>query len=325
MYVAGFRVAVPDISLLASDPYLQAALGLPLTLLWYLGVMNAINLIDGLDGLASGVSIIILSAIACVGVLMGDMSLVPFVLVACGALLGFLVYNFNPASIFLGDTGSLFLGFLVATFSLQGAGSVNPLLALLVIGLIVGYPIVDTALSFTRRFLQGKSPFAPDRDHIHHRVAKWMAPSVKKSVLVLYGIQAVMCAAAVLIVIAPGYLPVFLAAVGVMLAALLRRLGYLRVKRIITLVRRRISDQLGERVPRGAWSGDGANSSIPEPALVEIHDANNQEVLRLRKLVQQLITLQEQKNIGQILNLREHKQPGNERTEERSILAHSVD
>ncbi len=266
MYLAGFRVIVPEISFLDSDPYLQAALGLPLTLLWYLGVMNAVNLVDGLDGLASGVSLISFCSLAAIFALHGDVSLVPLAIAMAGALLGFLVFNFNPASIFLGDTGSLFLGFMVATYALQGTTHVNPVLAVLVMGLCIGYPLVDTTLAFVRRFVKGNSPFAPDKDHIHHRLVHRKRFSTKMSVVTLYLIHGSMAVAAIgLSLVEPVWGLLFATGALGFIALVLRWLGYLKVQRGIRLIKRRLSDEIGDRVPRGSWSGDGAVRSVLEP------------------------------------------------------------
>ncbi len=266
MYLAGFRVIVPEIPFLDSDPYLQAALGLPLTILWYLGVMNAVNLVDGLDGLASGISLISFCSLAAIFALHGDVSLVPVAIAMAGALVGFLVFNFNPASIFLGDTGSLFLGFMVATYALQGTTHAHPLLAVLVMALCIGYPLVDTVLAFTRRFIKGASPFAPDKDHIHHRLVHRKRFSTKLAVATLYLIHGGMAVAAIgLSLVDPVWGVLFAVGIACSIGLVLRWLGYLNVQRSVKLIRRRLSDQIGERVPRGKWSGDGAVHSVLEP------------------------------------------------------------
>ena len=266
MYLAGFRVEVPDLLFLEADPYMQAALGLPLTVLWYLGVMNAINLIDGLDGLASGISLISFCLLAAIFSIQGSATLLPVAIVMGGALLGFLFYNFNPASIFLGDTGSLFLGFMIATYALMGTPHADPVLGLVVIVLAVGYPILDTVLAFVRRFLKGQSPFAPDKDHMHHRLGRRLRLPTRQAVALLYVIHGLLGVAAIaLVVVEPltRVLVLLLVAAGV--ALLLRQLGYMKVQRGMVLMRRRISDQFGERIPRGQWRNDRIPHRVLDP------------------------------------------------------------
>lgn len=266
MYLAGYRIDVPEIYFLEADPYMQAGLGLPLTLLWYLGVMNAVNLIDGLDGLAAGISTISFVCLAIIFGLQGQQSLIPIAIIMGGALLGFLYYNFNPASIFLGDTGSLFLGFIIATYALQGTAHPQPFVALIIMALAVGYPLLDTALAFVRRFLKGHSPFAPDKDHIHHRMTGRFKYSTRKTVVALYVIHGLFCAAAItLSIVATSYSLLIITGVVAGICLFLKGLGYLKLQRGMTLIRRRISDQIGERVPRGQWSGDGSVRPILEP------------------------------------------------------------
>ncbi len=266
MYLAGFRVEIPEMLFWEADPYMQAALGLPVTILWYIGVMNAINLVDGLDGLASGVSLISFCALGVVFGMQGNAALIPMAVIMAGALVGFLCYNFNPASIFLGDTGSLFLGFMIATYALQGAPHTDPVASLVVITLAVGYPILDTVLAFARRFLKGQSPFAPDRDHIHHRVGQLFNRSTRKAVISLYVIHGLLAMAAIAIAQVEMFeLLIILSLSLIGIVVLLRQLGYMKVQRGMVLIRRRLSDQFGERVPRGQWSGDRLSHRMLDP------------------------------------------------------------
>lgn len=264
MFLAGFRIEVPNLPWFNSDPYLNAALGLPLTLLWYIAVMNAVNLIDGLDGLASGISLTALFSLSVVFGLHGGMNLIPVAMIMGGALLGFLFYNFNPASIFLGDTGSLFIGFVLATFSLQGTSHDHALLAMVVLVLAIGFPILDTTLAYIRRLLKGQSPFAPDKSHIHHRLKRRLGLSTKQTVITLYlfnlalGTFAVLLAQSSLM-----YVPLILAGAAVLVAVLLRRLGYLKVQKGMKLVRHRVTDLFEEKIPRGKWE----RGAEPRPSL----------------------------------------------------------
>ena len=138
MFVAGFRIDVSSLLFPSSDPYFHGSISLALTLLWYVGVMNAVNLIDGLDGLAGGVSLIAFGSLTLIFGLQGDFSSLFILLAMTGAISSFLVFNFNPASIFLGDSGSLLIGFMLATFALQGVSAHEPILSIIVIALAVG-------------------------------------------------------------------------------------------------------------------------------------------------------------------------------------------
>ncbi|MDZ7315970.1 MAG: undecaprenyl/decaprenyl-phosphate alpha-N-acetylglucosaminyl 1-phosphate transferase [candidate division KSB1 bacterium] len=141
----------------------------PLSILWIVGITNAFNMIDGLDGLAGGVAVVVLICSSAIALLMGNTVLVPLMLSLIGATVGFLRYNMHPASIFMGDSGSLSIGFLLACLTLGASsttGSVSPLLLFLLLGL----PIVDTALAIFRRLRRGIHPFHADREHIHHRL-----------------------------------------------------------------------------------------------------------------------------------------------------------
>jgi UDP-GlcNAc:undecaprenyl-phosphate GlcNAc-1-phosphate transferase len=178
-------------------------LWIPLTALWIVGVTNAFNLIDGLDGLAGGVSFISVLTIFVISIVSGGRSLVVLVTAAlAGALLGFLRYNAHPARIFLGDCGSMFLGYLLAVLSVVGVSKRTTTLALLIPILVVGLPVFDTLYAMVRRLLvkvvkEGDwSPsamlamFRADKAHIHHTLME-MGYTYRKAVVVLYGLSAV--------------------------------------------------------------------------------------------------------------------------------------
>lgn len=182
---AGFRFDVSGLPIIGDDPFQMALISIPLTLFWLVGIMNAVNLLDGMDGLTTGVSMIGFASLASVFAINGgDVGLIIIAVLMIGALGGFLVFNFNPASIFMGDSGSLFLGYMLGVFALMGTSHTNPVLAVAVPALALGLPIMDTGVCFVRRILKGQSPFAADNDHIHHRVSRiW---SIQKGVLILY-------------------------------------------------------------------------------------------------------------------------------------------
>lgn len=141
-----------------------------ITILWIVGVTNAINLIDGLDGLSAGVSIIVLSTIGVLAFFGGKTLIFTMVVVTVAATLGFLIYNFYPAKIFMGDTGALLLGYLIAVISLLGLYKSVTLFSFIVPVLILGVPIFDTFFAIVRRVVNKKPISAPDKSHIHHRL-----------------------------------------------------------------------------------------------------------------------------------------------------------
>jgi UDP-GlcNAc:undecaprenyl-phosphate GlcNAc-1-phosphate transferase len=171
-------------------------LGFPLTILWIVGVTNALNLIDGLDGLATGIALAATGTIFWVSLTNHRMLMALVMASMAGALLGFLRYNFNPASIFMGDSGSLFVGFILATTALETHEKSTTAVALLVPLVALGLPIGDTLLAMTRRTVRGQPMFSSDRGHIHHRLMA-RGLSHRATVLALYGITVVLSGMAV--------------------------------------------------------------------------------------------------------------------------------
>lgn len=164
-----------------------------ITVLWIVGVTNAINLIDGLDGLSSGISLISCISLLIIFVL-NDSPMIATVIVTAmsGALVGFLPYNFSPAKTFIGDTGSNFLGFMLAIVSILGVAKTYTLAVIVLPVIVLGLPIFDVLFAIVRRIVKGKSikaVFKPDKGHLHHRlVEKGFTP--KQAVLILYGLSA---------------------------------------------------------------------------------------------------------------------------------------
>jgi len=142
----------------------------PLTLLWIVGITNAVNLSDGLDGLAAGISAVACGVIAVFAVYSGQVVMAVLMLALLGSLTGFLFFNFNPAKIFMGDCGSMFLGFTIASSSVLCSSKSPVLVGLALPVLALGIPIFDTLFSMLRRYLERRSMFAPDRRHFHHRL-----------------------------------------------------------------------------------------------------------------------------------------------------------
>jgi len=174
----------------ASDIILIEVFGTILTVFWVVGLVNAVNLIDGLDGLAGGVSLIGVLSLAMVSLIQGNLLDVSLSVLLAGAILGFLRYNFNPAEIFMGDTGSMFLGYAVASISLLTIGNSTELVTYLIPILALGVPIFDTNFAFSRRLINGKHPFTPDKEHIHHRFINF-GLNQKQTVLTIYLISLV--------------------------------------------------------------------------------------------------------------------------------------
>lgn len=161
---------------------------IPVTILWIAGLTNAINIIDGLDGLSCGVSTISSVSIFFVIVIQGgDYTSALITLILIGSCLGFLPFNKNPAKIFMGDTGALFLGYTLSVISVEGMFKAHALISLIVPLIIFALPLADTVFAIIRRLLAGKSPFSADRGHLHHKLVD-MGFTQKESVKILYSI-----------------------------------------------------------------------------------------------------------------------------------------
>lgn len=177
-------------------------LGIIIQSIWFVILINAFNLIDGLDGLATGCGIISILTILIVSCIRGDYSLLPICMIIIGVLLGFLIFNFNPAKIFLGDAGSMLIGFYIATLSFGEYKSVT-FTTMLVVGLIAFLPLFDAVLAFIRRKVNGESAFKPDALHFHHRLLL-KGFSKTQSVLIIYGIMGIYALASIFISFVPG-------------------------------------------------------------------------------------------------------------------------
>ena len=173
-------------------------LAYPITLIWIVGITNSVNLIDGLDGLAVGVSTISCITILVAVLLTGGVDpSVPLLIAAlAGACIGFMPYNLNPAKIFMGDTGSLMLGYTLATVSVLGLFKFYTIVTFVVPVLALAVPLSDTIFAFFRRILHGQSPFKADRGHFHHKLMD-LGLNQKQAVAILYAISAILGLAAV--------------------------------------------------------------------------------------------------------------------------------
>lgn len=166
----------------------ESWVAIPFTILWIVGVTNAINLIDGLDGLAAGVSAIAIGTIAVMAFLMGNVIVVLISLLLLGSIIGFLYFNFHPAKIFMGDSGALFLGFSLALLSLLGFKQVA-IVSFLTPLILIGVPLSDTMFAIVRRWMQKKPIFSPDKGHLHHCLRE-LGFSHRQTVLIIYAIAA---------------------------------------------------------------------------------------------------------------------------------------
>ena len=200
VYLFGIRISGIKIPFIYTDIINFGWLDFPATVIWIIGITNAINLIDGLDGLAAGISAISATALLIIFITTSaSLEAIVITAVLVGATLGFLPYNFNPAKTFMGDVGSNFLGFTLATVSIMGFAKGYTLLAIIAPILALGVPIFDTLFAMIRRLLKGEPMLKPDGAHIHHRLLK-MGLSQRQAVLLLYIVTSILCIIAVTII-----------------------------------------------------------------------------------------------------------------------------
>ncbi len=188
-----------NFNIFSPEPFWELGwLSVPISVLWVVGITNAVNLIDGLDGLACGVSTISSMTFLVIALIVSEPDVAILTAALAGACIGFLPYNMNPAKIFMGDTGSTFLGFILACTSIQGLFKFYAVISFAVPFLMLGLPIFDTAFAIFRRLARGQSPMHPDRGHIHHRLID-MGFSQKQAVAMLYIISAILGLSAVIL------------------------------------------------------------------------------------------------------------------------------
>ncbi len=282
MYALGFRI--DHIANPYGAPIQLGMLGLPFTMLWIAGVINALNLIDGLDGLAGGVALIAICSTFAIAVLQSHPLMILFTAALAGAVLGFLFYNFNPASIFMGDTGSMFLGFVLATTAIQTNHKSSTAVAIIVPIIALGVPIADTLLAMARRAARGAPLFSADRGHIHHRLIA-LGLSHRQTVLVLYGASIVLGGVALALSYASSSQATwFLLVLSGVAYLALRRLGYINLEKTQRLLQdrrrnlelraaiRRISDSLrSARSVDEAWIAVGFAAEALGASAVALH------------------------------------------------------
>ncbi len=236
LFMGGLRIL--NIPVLFGNRQLPWFLGLPLTILWVLAITNAFNLIDGLDGLAAG-SALFSTLVAFVVALLNGYSLVTVMTIAlAGAILGFLRYNFNPATIFLGDSGSLFIGFLLSALALAGAQKAPTIVAVAIPVVSFGLPILETSLSILRRLISGRPVFTADREHIHHKLLQH-GLTHRQVVIVLYAVSAVFALLSLFLLWPTGSsLGLVLAVLGIGIWIGVQRLGYLEMNELQRVAQR---------------------------------------------------------------------------------------
>src|SRR5271163_1929903 len=236
LFAGGMRVL--DIPLIFGSHPLPWFVGLPLTILWVVAVTNAFNLIDGLDGLAAGSALFSTMVFFIVSLVdhswLGSLMSVTL----AGAILGFLRFNFNPATIFLGDSGSLFIGFMLSALALAGAQKAPTFVAVAIPVVSFGLPILETLLSVLRRLISGRPIFTADREHIHHRLLQ-MGFSHRQVVVVLYAVSAVFAMLSLFLLWPTGStLGLVLAVLGIGIWIGVQHLGYLEFGELARVAQR---------------------------------------------------------------------------------------
>jgi UDP-GlcNAc:undecaprenyl-phosphate GlcNAc-1-phosphate transferase len=262
-YGLGGRIEALSIPFVGSI-HLPMVLGMILTVVWIVGVANAFNLIDGMDGLAAGAAVFASLVFLATSLTQGLPLTIALALVLSGALIGFLRYNFNPASIFLGDSGALFIGFMLAALSVEGAQKASTAVAVAIPIMAFGLPMLDTGFTLVRRFISGKPLFTGDQEHIHHMLLQrgW---SQRKTSLILYSVCAVFGLLALLVRNSEPLTGLVLFVVGVAVVLALGHLRYHEVDEIKASVRRSVGGRRTKvtnniRVRRASRSVSKANS-----------------------------------------------------------------
>jgi UDP-GlcNAc:undecaprenyl-phosphate GlcNAc-1-phosphate transferase len=226
-----------------------------ITVLWFLLFINAVNLVDGLDGLAGGIIVFASMVIVILSILSENYLSALYFAILCGSVLGFLRYNFNPASIFLGDGGSYFLGYAIAGLSILGSVKSQTGAAMVIPLLALGVPLFDTIFSPIRRFVRGREMFHPDSGHIHHKLIN-LGLTTRKVVLIIYGITLSLCIIAVIVInLRDERAGLFLIILGIAAVIFIRKIGYLEYLASDKFYGwfRDISDQTGMRHERRSF------------------------------------------------------------------------
>ena len=252
------RFSNPNI--FSDNPYINlGVLSIPLTIVWIVGITNAVNLIDGLDGLAIGVSSIACFSLFAIAVMVSEPFVAIIMAALAGACIGFMPYNLNPARMFMGDTGATFLGYMLAVVSIQGLFKFYAVVSFAVPFLILGLPIFDTLYAIVRRLRHGQNPMQPDRGHVHHRLID-MGFSQKQSVAILYAMSGILGLSAVVLTTS-GELKAMLLLIAVIVAAMI---GVRVVAGNMFSGAGRAQDGPGSEAQEEAPPQDGAENETPE-------------------------------------------------------------
>ena len=242
VFAAGVRMTTLSLPFMGVIE-LGGVAGLVFTVLWFVGITNAFNLIDGLDGLAAGAALFALTTMFVVAIANGRFGAALATLTLAGATLGFLYYNFHPATIFLGDSGSLFLGFMLAGIGALSAQKSPTVVAVAIPVVSLGLPVLDTLIAVTRRFLRRQPIFAADRGHIHHRLLG-RGYSPRGVVLALYAVCAVLALAGMLLVNNGGHVvALVLVTIGIGVGFMVQRLRIYEFEEVGRLLRRGVQQR----------------------------------------------------------------------------------
>ena len=242
LFAGGLRIL--DLPVFFGARHFPWFVGLPLTVLWVLAITNAFNLIDGLDGLAAGSALFSTMVVFAVALVSGSSLVSLMALVLAGSILGFLRFNFSPATIFLGDCGSLFIGFMLSALALQGAQKAPTIIAVAIPVVSFGLPILETALSIVRRFLGGRPVFTADREHIHHKLLQ-RGLSHRQVVITLYAVSALFALLSLFLLWPTGdMLGLVLAVFGTGVWIGVQRLGYMEFGELRRVAQRTIERQI---------------------------------------------------------------------------------
>ncbi len=238
LFAGGLQIL--NVPVLFGTRHFGWAVGLPITVFWVIGITNAFNLLDGLDGLAAGSALFSTLVVFVVAVFHGSPLVTLLTIALAGAILGFLRFNFNPATIFLGDCGSLFIGFMLSALALQGAQKAPTAIAVAIPVVSFGLPILETMLSVLRRLISGKPVFTADREHIHHKLLQ-LGMSHRKVVIVLYAVSAVFALLSLFLLWPTGStLGLVLAVLGIGVWFGVQHLGYLEFGELRRVAQRTI-------------------------------------------------------------------------------------
>jgi len=273
-FACGFQIQAIQLPLFGTLQ--MGVFALPVTVIWIVGVTNAVNLIDGLDGLAAGVAFFAAFTSFVIASISGSVFVALTMAALMGALVGFLFFNFNPARIFMGDSGSYFLGFVLATTALAGGGlqqKASTAVSLLVPVLALGVPIFDTLFSMFRRVLERRPIFSADRGHVHHRLLD-IGLTHRRAVVFLYGISSLLAAGAIAVSLGRSWhVGLALLSVSLVFVGFVRFLGYFEYLHFRKRQRARLRDPFTENlrrvIPRLIVSLSRASSENAALAILE--------------------------------------------------------